>query len=64
MAHRAPRVRNGSLQGFEDIERFFEQHGRPPAHGEGNDIFERLYAVRLDKIRSSEECRAVLAGIG
>jgi hypothetical protein len=51
------------IAGFEDIERFFEHHGRPPAHGEGNDIFERLYAVRLDKIRSSEECRAVLAGI-
>lgn len=51
------------IAGFEDIERFFEQHGRPPAHGEANDIFERLYAVRLDKIRSSEECRTVLAGL-
>lgn len=51
------------IAGFEDIERFFEQYGRPPAHGESNDIFERLYAVRLDKIRSSEECRSVLAGL-
>lgn len=51
------------IAGFEDIERFFEQHGCPPAHGEANDIFERLYAVRLDKIRSSEECRSVLAGL-
>lgn len=51
------------IAGFEDIERFFEQHGRPPAHGESNDIFERLYAVRLDKIRSSEECITVLAGL-
>jgi hypothetical protein len=51
------------IAGFEDIERFFEQHDRPPAHGEANDIFERLYAVRLDKIRSSEECRTVLAGL-
>lgn len=49
------------IAGFEDIERFFEQHGRAPAHGEDRDIFERLYAVRLDKIRASEECRAVLA---
>lgn len=49
------------IAGFEDIERFFEQHGRVPAHGEDRDIFERLYAVRLDKIRASEECRAVLA---
>lgn len=51
------------IAGFEDIERFFEQHGRPPAHGESNDIFERLYAVRLDRIRSSEECRTTLAGL-
>ncbi|SEF42941.1 GIY-YIG nuclease family protein [Nitrosomonas ureae] len=49
------------IAGFEDIERFYEQHGRAPAHGEDRDIFERLYAIRLDKIRASEECRAVLA---
>lgn len=48
------------IAGFEDIERFFEQHGHAPAHGEDKDIFERLYAVRLDKIRSSAECRAAL----
>lgn len=51
------------IAGFEDIERFFEQHGRLPLHGEDNDIFERLYAVRLDKIRISEECRAVLVDL-
>ena len=51
------------IAGFEDIELFFEQYGRLPTHGEEKDIFERLYAVRLDKIRSSEECRTVLAGI-
>lgn len=49
------------IAGFEDIERFFEQHGRLPAHGEENEIFERLYAVRLDKIRASDECRTALA---
>ena len=49
------------IAGFEDIERFYEEHGRAPAHGEDRDIFERLYAVRLDKIRASEECRALLA---
>lgn len=48
------------IAGFEDIESFFEQHGRSPAHGENRDIFERLYAVRLDKIRNSEECREIL----
>jgi len=51
------------IAGFEDIERFFEQNNRLPTHGEEKDIFERLYAVRLDKIRASEECRSVLAGL-
>lgn len=51
------------IAGFEDIERFVEQHGRFPAHGEDKDIFERLYAVRLDRIRSLEECRAALDGL-
>lgn len=51
------------IAGFEDIERFFEQHGTLPINGEDKDIFERLYAVRLDKIRASEDCRTVLAGL-
>lgn len=51
------------IAGFEDIERFFEQNGRLPEHGENKDIFERLYAVRLDKIRSSEECTNILNGL-
>lgn len=48
------------IAGFEEIERFVEEHGRLPQHGEDRDIFERLYAVRLDRLRESEECRAVL----
>lgn len=51
------------IAGFEDIERFYERHRRLPTNGEDKDIFERLYAVRLDKIRTSEDCRAVLAGL-
>ena len=51
------------IAGFEDIERFFEQHGRVPTNGEDKDIFERLYAVRLDQLRTSSECRAVLASM-
>ena len=50
------------IAGFEEIERFVDEHGRPPQHGEDRDIFERLYAVRLDRIRDSLECRAVLEG--
>lgn len=49
------------IAGFEDILRFREEHGRAPLHGEDRDIFERLYAVRLDRLRELEECRALLA---
>jgi hypothetical protein len=48
------------IAGFEDIQRFVEQHGRAPQHGEGRDIFERLYAVRLDRLRELEDCRVLL----
>ncbi len=51
------------IAGFEDIERFVEKHGRLPEHGEDKDIFERLYAVRLDRIRSLPECREALKGL-
>lgn len=46
--------------GFEEIQRFFDQNGRAPLHGEDRDIFERLYAVRLDRLRALPECRALL----
>src|SRR6056297_3336388 len=49
------------IAGFEDIQRFVEEHGRVPQHGEERDIFERLYAVRLDRLRALDECRTVLA---
>lgn len=45
------------IAGFEEIQRFVEEHGHPPRHGEDRDIFEHLYAVRLDRIREQEECR-------
>ncbi len=48
------------IAGFEEIQRFVEEHGRVPQHGEDKDIFERLYAVRLDRVRGLEECRALL----
>lgn len=49
------------IAGFEEIQRFTEEHGRAPKHGEEGDIFERLYAVRLDRMRGLEECRTLLA---
>lgn len=48
------------IAGFEDIVRFHEENGRAPQHGEDRDIFERLYAVRLDRLRALEECRTLL----
>lgn len=48
------------IAGFEEIQRFVETQGRPPQHGEERDIFERLYAVRLDRLRATEECRSLL----
>jgi len=48
------------IAGFEDIQRFTDTHGRAPQHGEERDIFERLYAVRLDRLRALEECRSLL----
>lgn len=48
------------LAGFEEIQRWVTEHGHPPRHGEGLDIFERLYAVRLDRIRDQAELRALV----
>lgn len=48
------------IAGFEEIQRFTEQHRRAPQHGEARDIFERLYAVRLDRLRARPDCRALL----
>lgn len=55
--HREERI----IAGFEDILRFHEAHERAPQHGEGSDIFERLYAVRLDQLRKLPEAHALLA---
>ena len=59
---RAPREER-IIAGFEDVQRFFEANGRVPRHGEGLDIFERLYAVRLDHLRAMPEARELLAGL-
>lgn len=48
------------IAGFEEIERFVEEHNRLPQQTEDRDIFERLYAVRLDRLRELEECRTLL----
>jgi hypothetical protein len=51
------------IAGFEEIQRFHKEHGRAPQHGEEGDIFERLYAVRLDRIREQKECRDLVEAL-
>lgn len=51
------------IAGFEDILRFHQTHGRAPQHGEGREIFERLYAVRLDQLRKLPEAQTLLADL-
>jgi len=58
-AARTPREER-IIAGFEEIQRFVTEHGRAPQHGEDRDIFERLYAVRLDRLRAQPDCRALL----
>ena len=58
-ASRMPREER-IIAGFEEIQRFVETHGRAPQHGESRDIFERLHAVRLDRIREQEGARSLL----
>ncbi|MDI6623102.1 MAG: GIY-YIG nuclease family protein [Brevundimonas sp.] len=58
-AARTPREER-IIAGFEDIVKFVDEHGRPPRHGEDRDIFERIYAVRLDRIRAQPDCRALV----
>ncbi len=51
------------LAGFEDVQRFVEHHGRNPQHTEDREIFERIFAVRLDRLRVLPEAIALLAPI-
>ena len=59
-SNRTPREER-IIAGFEDILRFHQEHGRAPLHGEGRDIFERLYAVRLDQLSKLPEAQTLLA---
>ena len=62
VAPRTPREER-IITAFEEIQRFVETHGRAPRHGDDCDIFERIHAVRLDRIREQEECRALVAPV-
>ena len=58
-AARTPREER-IIAGFEDILKFVDEHGHAPRHGEDRDIFERLSAVRLERLRAQPDCRALV----
>jgi hypothetical protein len=48
------------IAGFEEIQRFFDEHEKAPQHGEDKDIFERLYAVRLERLNDLTQYHELL----
>ncbi len=48
------------IAGFEEVVRFYHKQGRLPVNTLENDIFERLYAVRLEQLRLLPESMALL----
>jgi hypothetical protein len=48
------------IAGFEEIQKFVEEHGREPSFEHNKDIFERLYAIRLEQIRCQPDCVELL----
>lgn len=48
------------IAGFEEIKKFVHDNDRLPEHGEDKEIFERLFAIRLDQIRGNEESKILL----
>ena len=51
------------ISGFEEITRFVVEHGRVPEHRDDRDIFERIYAVRLERIRKTSSLRELCQDI-
>jgi len=43
------------IAGFDEVLRWSEQHGREPQNRPDSDIFERLYAVRLGRLRDLQK---------
>lgn len=44
------------IAGFEEIQKFVDENHREPSFEHDKDIFERLYATRLEQIRLQPEC--------
>ncbi|MBL4680144.1 MAG: GIY-YIG nuclease family protein [Pseudomonadales bacterium] len=48
------------IAGFEEIQSFIDEHEREPSFEQSRDIFERLYATRLEQIRRQPDCVELL----
>ncbi|HEO1800845.1 TPA: GIY-YIG nuclease family protein [Acinetobacter baumannii] len=48
------------ISGFEEIVQFYEKNHRVPSNSNDTDIFERLYAVRLNQLRKLPEAISLL----
>ncbi|MBP7217527.1 MAG: GIY-YIG nuclease family protein [Acinetobacter sp.] len=48
------------ISGFEEIVQFYEKNHRVPSNSNDTDIFERLYAVRLNQLRKLPESISLL----
>lgn len=48
------------ISGFEEINVFYETHQRIPSLNDDADIFEKLYASRLEKIKQNPSLKSVL----
>ena len=51
------------ITGFEEIQKFVDEHNRLPESGEDRDIFERIYAVRLERIQGLDESHDLLSDL-
>ncbi|MDC5483030.1 GIY-YIG nuclease family protein [Acinetobacter baumannii] len=50
------------ISGFEEIVQFYEKNHKAPSNSNDADIFERIYAVRLDQLRKLPEAISLLEG--
>ena len=50
------------IAAFEEIQRFVDERGRAPQHAAERDILERLYALRLERLRLALQRLSPAAG--
>ena len=51
------------IVGFEEIQRFYEKFNRLPSNLENADLFERRYAIRLQRLQESDNYMTLLEPI-